>query len=96
MTDWTRFHSATVAGSLQAEIPIACERAWSWLDLAADDRRARVAGAIADEPAARWMLQSLVFVYQRLLRDAGIDPATRRGSLHWTRPRAQVAQPPTS
>ncbi|MCC6196172.1 MAG: CHAT domain-containing protein, partial [Burkholderiales bacterium] len=74
MYDWTRFHAATLAGTLQGEIPRACERAWSWLDLAPEERRQRVAGTLSDEAAARWMLQALPFVRRRLWRDAGIDP----------------------
>ena len=74
MPDWTRFHAATLAGTLQGEIPRACELAWSWLDLAAEERRRRVAGALFDEASARWMLQALPFVRRRLWRDAGIDP----------------------
>lgn len=74
MSDWTRFHAATLAGTLQGEIPRACELAWSWLDLPAEERRRRVAGALFDEASARWMLQALPFVRRRLWRDAGIDP----------------------
>ena len=66
MPDWTRFHAATLAGTLQGEIPRACELAWSWLDLDTEERRRRVAGALFDEASARWMLQALPFVRRRL------------------------------
>jgi hypothetical protein len=74
MPDWTRFHAGTLAGTLQGEIPRACELAWSWLDLAVEERRRRVAEAVRSEVSARWMLQALPFVRRRLWRDHGIDP----------------------
>lgn len=74
MRDWTRFHAAILAGTLQGEIVAACERAWTWLDLADEARRERVATEVGTATAARWMLQALPFVRQRLLRDAGIAP----------------------
>jgi hypothetical protein len=79
MPDWSRFHAALLAGRLQGEIPDACERAWPWLDLPADSLRAQVKAAIPDEPHARWMLQALLFVQRRLLRDAGLDPDDNAG-----------------
>lgn len=72
MRDWTRYHAAILAGTLQGEIVAACERAWSWLDLTVDERRERVHTDVCAEASARWMLQALPFVRQRLLRDAGI------------------------
>ena len=74
MTDWTRFHAAVLAGTLQGEIPKACELAWSWLDLPPDDRRDRTTEAIRNESQARWMMQALSFVRRRLIREAGVDP----------------------
>lgn len=58
MPDWKRFHAAMLAGTLQGELPNACELAWSWVDLAPDERRARVVDAIRTEAAARWLLQA--------------------------------------
>lgn len=75
MRDWTRYHAAVLGGTLQAEIPNACDRAWSWLDLAADERRARLVADIRGEDEARWMLQALPYVRQRLLREADIAAA---------------------
>ena len=72
MPDWKRYHAATLAGSAQAEIPDACDLAWSWLNLPPAERRARIVAAIRGEPAARWMQQALPFVRLRLLREAGI------------------------
>jgi CHAT domain-containing protein len=72
MRDWTPYHAAVLAGTMQGEIPAACERAWSWLDLPADERQARIVAGIDREDAARWMLQALPYVRQHLLREAGI------------------------
>lgn len=72
--DRARYRAAIVAGTLQAEILAACERAWAWLELGADARETACAETIRTEAAARWQLQALPFVRRRLFRDAGIDP----------------------
>lgn len=72
--EWRRFHTAIVAGTMQGEIPAACERAWAWLDLRAEDRTPLIKAAIHGEAAARWQLQALPFVRRRLLHEAGMSP----------------------
>ena len=40
--DWSRFHGAMVSGTMQGEILSACERAWAWLELPAEDCARRI------------------------------------------------------
>ena len=75
--DWTRFRERIVAGTAQDAIPRACELASSWLDLAPDERHARVAASIASEAQARFMLQALPLVRIGLRRDGGDEEARR-------------------
>ena len=72
--DWGRFHAAIVSGTMQGEILVACERAWAWLELPAEDCARRIADTIRNEEAARWQLQALPFVRHRLMHEAGIHP----------------------
>ena len=72
--DWGRFHAAIVSGTMQGEILVACERAWAWLELPAEDCARRIADTIRNEEAARWQLQALPFIRLRLLREAGMAP----------------------
>ena len=74
MPDWKRYHVAIVAGTPLAEIANACELAWEWLDLTREERSARIRESIGNEASARWMLQALNFVRQRVMREFGIAP----------------------
>jgi hypothetical protein len=71
MRDWTRYHAAILAGTLQGEIVAACRRCVVVADLTVDDA-ANAHLRVGAEASARWMLQALPFMRQRLLRDAGI------------------------
>ena len=72
--DWSRFHGAMVSGTMQGEILSACERAWAWLELPAEDCARRIEDTIHSDVAARWQLQALPFVRHRLMHEAGIHP----------------------
>ena len=56
--DWSRFHGAMVSGTMQGEILSACERAWAWLELPAEDCARRIEDTIHSDVAARWQLQA--------------------------------------
>lgn len=70
--DWSRFHGAMVSGTMQGEILSACERAWAWLELPAEDCARRIEDTIHSDVAASWQLQALPFVRHRLMHEAGI------------------------
>jgi hypothetical protein len=63
-----------VSGTMQGEILSACERAWAWLELPAEDCARRIEDTIHSDVAARWQLQALPFVRHRLMHEAGIHP----------------------
>jgi hypothetical protein len=74
MPDWTRFHAAVVAGSKPYELCRACELAWSWLDLDADDWREPLRHAIRRDAQGTGLQNALSLVRGRLLREQGIAP----------------------
>lgn len=75
MIDWTAFENACAARERPAILAAACDRAWQWLDLDAEQRGALLEDAIALPDDARTMQQALDILRRRVARDAkGREP----------------------